>query len=224
MLTSYFDIQGVRFVASSGFLGRRTGFVFKLGHSGLGYYRDQKDESYKQMATNQSAHEEVTASQQAQEGDWLELPSIAVRENDEAIVVLIQVPFVTNISCRYTPTSATILFNGGDEQKDFGVQLDCAGDIVEEECSFDAAVKNMVAVLKKKRNDQNQPWIHSFSSSTEAVIASPVRRRSSPEKSTEDVNKNANKIGANERDTKVSLKDVIEKMGSFSVNHVFELD
>ncbi|CAM9741860.1 unnamed protein product [Chrysoparadoxa australica] len=130
-------VQG-NYTACECFAGPRPGYVFKLGDSGLGYYKD--------AVAEEEVEEEAEAAVQHRE------PRFEWRENERSVSVIVDVENVPQESIKacWGKQSLDLAFSALEEGLAYRLQLALAGEILPDSCKCDAATENICVLMYKK--------------------------------------------------------------------------
>ncbi len=154
------------FSAAAQFQGRRSGFVFRSGESGVGYYRDSRQPQTVTEPQSAPAGQQLSA---AVSSDLLPF-TVEARQTSHALALLVQVALIvrSSVVVEFAQFTVDVYFRAaasepgseGDQcaVRAYGlrVQLDpalCQGGLDAEASTVDVAGGNMALVLAKRRED-----------------------------------------------------------------------
>jgi hypothetical protein len=171
------------FISSSKFAGEKSGYAFKNGPNGVGYYRD-RGSAKAPPATTAAATKIAT---QAEFHPFV----YEYRQTKDAIAVLVQVPNILcdSVSVKFFDRGFDVLFSAeesapsGSERivKHYALGFTTSYEIVEEKCKFDVASLNMVVALFKRSPefwlddvDPNSSSLTQFEDSIQKILPQPI--------------------------------------------------
>ena len=160
------------FIASKEFIGKKNGYVFKLGDAGMGYYLDSPpitaEEAFSSNVTPGSAKSQskttVAAPVSPPPAAAVVLPTLPpfeYRQTSQAITVLVNVPKIDSesVHVNFNATQVQCCFTSESGDKSFAFELLVNSELQKstdpsysfdcDRCKFDVAKKNMVLVLVK---------------------------------------------------------------------------
>lgn len=238
------------FQASGQFLGRRTGFVFRNGDEGVGYYLDhramQQDSSFCSMEVSPVVAVTIASSTTDNAISPRSFPATA-QQTRSALAVLVGVAHIVSNSVRiaFRQYSVDISFQAicplGEESRSgkvpYGMRLTlvserCPGGLDPQRCHHDVAAGNMALVLTK--TGDGDLWLEEEPDEGTPRGALSLFRLDSLEAELEDVSSAEISIEAASIDSEVkgngkcAVNDLLTAMNkmqfSVSDNMLFDLD
>ena len=148
-----FKVSG-DYTSSSSFQGKKTGYVFRKGSKGLGYYKDKAMLAAASKKANPGAAETASASNSSYDGN----DKFEYRQSEKSVTILIQVPGIDagTVSADFKPRSIKVTFKTASKKLHSFSLDNLFEEIDPEESRFDVATNNMIVILGKKK--QGMVW------------------------------------------------------------------
>lgn len=191
------------FLPAAVFVGRKAGYAFKRGESGLGYYLDPYQNS---KASLQSTVSSDPPSPSVPSPTFHEAPPASLsegissfpfefRQTKEAVAVILQVPGIieSTVDLRFGKKSFDIFFkaipspastSGSPSTRlaEYAQGFDLFDEIQVEKCKYDVATQNLVVLLQKARPEYWMDRAPAATSRREVLTARAYRQLFGEEK------------------------------------------
>jgi len=153
------------FQAAAKFAGKREGYVFQRGDSGVGYYSDPATRPKEPLAPEPSLDTVLpppapkmtkSESKTTPSGEAAKF-SYACRQTKAALAVIVQVPNIdpTSVRIEFKPHRVSVAFQSSGASQSYACDLVlsadcCPGGLSAQLCTYDVAAQNMALVLTKQ--------------------------------------------------------------------------
>jgi hypothetical protein len=168
------------YIASKSFVGRKSGYCFKTGEAGLGYYLDMPFHMLRRKAHTPPAQAQAAAAAGAVFDPFV----FEYRQTKEALAVLVQVPNISgdSVQISFSSSGFNVAFAAVDKEgktKLYSMSFLSVNQLSEAKCKYDVASLNMVVALTKKeaaywREDGQADTLSPFEARLQASLPQPV--------------------------------------------------
>lgn len=140
------------YIASKVFVGHKTGYCFKLGELGQGYYLDTP---LHLRVKHASAPAPKAVASPSYTIDKFEPFPFEYRQTKDAVAILIQVPNIkgNSVTIDFFQNGLDLAFsalNSDGKMKLYSMKITTAAEVDETKCKYDVASLNMVVALPKR--------------------------------------------------------------------------